>query len=132
MIIDTSAVVAIFRDEPEGPTCLEAIEQASTRLLSAATLLEVSIVVLRKREHFTLEDLDRFLADYTIVIEPLTESQARVARLAYRQYGRGMDHPARLNFGDCFAYALARERNEPLLFTGDDFTHTDIRPALAP
>lgn len=77
-------------------------------------------------------DLDAFLANYMIPIEPVTERQAKLARIAYRRFGRGSRHPARLNFGDCFAYALARDRNEPLLFVGDDFIHTDIRSALTP
>ncbi len=70
------------------------------------------------------------MSRYEILIEPVTEAQVRIARLAYRRYGKGSGHPARLNFGDCFAYALARDRNEPLLFVGNDFIHTDIKSAL--
>ncbi len=70
------------------------------------------------------------MSRYEILIEPVTEAQVRIARLAYRRYGKGSGHPARLNFGDCFAYALARDRNEPLLFVGNDFVHTDIKSAL--
>lgn len=70
------------------------------------------------------------MSRYKISIEPVTEAQARIARQAYRRFGKGNGHPARLNFGDCFAYALARDRNEPLLFVGNDFIHTDIRSAL--
>jgi ribonuclease VapC len=100
--------------------------------MSAATLLEASIVADRRSHPDFPLNFDAFLQTHSFVIEPVTEAQARIARLAYRQYGRGSEHKAKLNFGDCFAYALARERNEPLLFTGDDFIHTDIRPALAP
>jgi len=73
--------------------------------------------------------VDDLLSEARIVIEPVSEAQARIARDAYRDFGRGSGHPARLNFGDCFAYALAREKSEPLLFKGDDFSHTDIAPA---
>ena len=74
--------------------------------------------------------LDQFLLESRIAIASVTPEQARIARMAYRDFGRGSGHPARLNFGDCFAYALAIERNEPLLYKGDDFRHTDVRSAL--
>jgi ribonuclease VapC len=131
VIVDTSAIIAILRRESAAQRCLVAIERAPVKIVSAATLLEASIVILRKGEFPTLDDIDLLLTDYEITIEPVTETQARIARLAYRQYGKGIHAKAQLNFGDCFAYALARERNEPLLFVGDDFAHTDIRSALA-
>lgn len=130
MIIDTSAIIAILYRETKGTACLGALEQSSAIRLSAASLLEASIVKETKGDAVGTEDLDQFLLDFHIVIEPVTEAQARIARQAYRQFGKGRGHPARLNFGDCFAYALARDRNEPLLFVGNDFSHTDIRSAL--
>jgi ribonuclease VapC len=100
--------------------------------MSAAALLETSIVLGGFDPPIPQDDLDMFIASFGIEITSVTESQARIARLAHRQFGRGNHNAskARLNFGDCFAYALAREKNEPLLFVGDDFTHTDIAPAL--
>ncbi len=130
MIIDSSAIVAILRRESPGAACLKAIEQASGLLFSAASLLETSIVLDNKGDHVNSADLDFFLVNYSIQIVPVTEAQAKIARVAHHRFGRGSGHPARLNFGDCFAYALARDRNEPLLFVGNDFVHTDIRSAL--
>jgi ribonuclease VapC len=100
--------------------------------MSAAALLETSIVLGGLEPPIPQDDLDAFITSFGIQITSVTESQARIARLAHRRYGRGNhnDSKAKLNFGDCFAYALAREKNEPLLFVGDDFTHTDITPAL--
>jgi ribonuclease VapC len=129
VIVDSSALVAILRDEPDAAVYAAAIENASECHISAATLLETAIVIDGYRDPIVSRRLDDLLREARIVIEPVTESQARIARQAYRDYGRGSGHPARLNFGDCFAYALARERGEPLLFKGDDFRHTDIRPA---
>lgn len=130
MIVDSSAIIEILRRQTRGAECLEVIEQTSSIYFSAASLLESSIVLDNGDDAISSQDLDHFLLDYRIVIEPVTETQARIARLAHRQYGKGRDHPAKLNFGDCFAYALARDKNEPLLFVGDDFIHTDIRSAL--
>jgi len=131
MIVDTSAIIAILYREPKGTACLEALEQSSDIRFSAASLLEASIVRETKGDAVGTEDLDQLLLDFHISIEPVTEVQARIARQAYRRFGKGSGHPACLNFGDCFAYALARDRNEPLLFVGNDFSQTDIRPALA-
>lgn len=100
--------------------------------MSAANFLEAAIVVDAKRRPVASRRLDDLLEELDVVIEPVTEEQARIARAAYRDYGRGSGHPARLNFGDCFAYALARATGEPLLFKGDDFIHTDITSALEP
>ena len=133
MIVDTSALVAILRLEDDGRLYERAIEQSPVNRISAGTYLEVSIVIDRARDPLISRRLDEFLAEAAIVIEPVTPSQARIARDAYRDFGKGSGHRAGLNFGDCFAYALARELNEPLLFRGDDFRHTDIpyvgRPA---
>lgn len=132
MIIDSSAIVAILRSEVTAPACLEALERASHITMSAAALLETSIVLGGFEPPIPQDDLDAFLASFEVEIAPVTVSQGRIARLAHRQFGRGKHNnsKAKLNFGDCFAYALAREKNEPLLFVGDDFTHTDITPAL--
>ena len=126
MIIDASALIAILRDEPEAAGCAVAIEAASIRRISAANFLEAAIVIDASRDPIASRRFDDLLREAQIVVEPVTEAQARIAREAYRDYGRGSSHPARLNFGDCFAYGLARETGEPLLFKGDDFTQTDI------
>ena len=131
MIIDSSAIVAILRKEPEGPALAEAIEKAYPCKMSAATFLEAAIVIDGMREPLVSHRFDEMLAQSGIAIEPVTRDQARIAREAYRDFGRGSGHPARLNFGDCFAYALARVTGEPLLFKGNDFSHTDLTSALA-
>jgi ribonuclease VapC len=126
VIVDSSALIAILKLEDDGPLYESAIERSPVNRISAGTYLEVSIVVDRARDPLVSRRLDEFLAEGAFIIEPVTPSQARIAREAYRDFGRGSGHPAGLNFGDCFAYALARELNEPLLFKGDDFRHTDI------
>jgi ribonuclease VapC len=131
VIIDSSALVAILRAETEAPALASAIRDATDRRLSAANYLEASIVVDSQRNSRASRRFDQLIEEAGIVIEPVDEHQVRIAREAYRDYGRGSGHPARLNFGDCFAYALARSRREPLLFKGDDFIHTDIMPAIA-
>jgi ribonuclease VapC len=130
MIIDASALIAILRDEPEAAACATAIEAAAKRRVSAANFLEAAIVIDMSRDPIASRRFDDLLREAQIVIEPVTEAQARIAREAYRDYGRGSGHPAQLNFGDCFAYALARDTGEPLLFKGDGFTHTEVTPAL--
>jgi ribonuclease VapC len=130
MIIDASALIAILRGEPEAADCATAIEVASVRRISAANFLETAIVIDASRDPIASRRFDDLLSEARIDIKPVTEAQARIAREAYRDYGRGSGHPARLNLGDCFAYALARETGEPLLFKGDDFTHTDVTPAI--
>ncbi len=126
MIIDTSALIAILRDEPEAPACAEAIENATTRRISAANFVEAAIVIDGSRDPIASRRFDDLVREARLVIEPVTEAQARIAREAYRDFGRGSGHPARLNFGDCFAYALAKVTGEALLFRGDDFSRTDI------
>jgi len=126
MIIDTSALVAILRDEPEARRFAEAIETARERRISAATYVEVGAVIDGGRDPVASRLVDSLLAAAGIVIEPVTEAQSRIAREAYRDFGKGSGHAAGLNFGDCFAYALATATGEPLLFKGDDFSHTDV------
>lgn len=126
MIVDRSALIAILRLEDDGRLFEQAIERSPVNRISAGTYLEVAIVIDRARDPLVSRRLDEFLAEGRFIIEPVTAWQARIARDAYRDFGKGSGHPAALNFGDCFAYALAREMNEPLLFKGDDFRHTDI------
>ncbi len=132
MIVDTSALVAILREEADAEVYLASIGTAARARISAGTLLETMIVVDGNRSPLLSRRLDELVKDIPLVIEPVTQEQVRVARQAYRDYGRGSGHPAGLNFGDCFAYALARVNGEPLLFKGGDFVHTDITPALRP
>jgi ribonuclease VapC len=129
MIVDTSAVVAIVRKEPDRSTLLAALDRDSQNRMSAASLLEAAIVIDGSRDPFLSRGLDDFLQAADIAIEPVTERQARIAREAYRDFGKGSGHAAGLNFGDCFAYALAKVLDEPLLFKGNDFAHTDVRRA---
>jgi ribonuclease VapC len=131
VIIDTSALVAILRDEPDATQLIEAIRSMSRRRISAGTYVELGIVIDRPRSAVASKRMDDLLAQMAITIEPVTESQARIARDAYREYGKGSGHKAGLNYGDCFSYALARELGEPLLFKGDDFARTDI-PFVGP
>ncbi|MDQ3689492.1 MAG: type II toxin-antitoxin system VapC family toxin [Chloroflexota bacterium] len=129
MIIDTSALIAILRDEPDARRFAEAIESASERRISAATYVELGAVIDGARDPVASRRVDELLAAASVVIEPVTEEQARIARAAYRDFGKGSGHAAGLNFGDCFAYALARETGQTLLFKGEDFARTDIEPA---
>src|SRR5476651_1432378 len=129
MIIDTSALIAILRDEPEARDCALAIEKSADRRLSAANFVETALVIDGSRDAIAGRRFDELINEARIVIEPVTESQARIAREAYRDFGRGSGHPAKLNFGDCFAYALSKTTSESLLFKGEDFTHTDITAA---
>jgi ribonuclease VapC len=130
MIIDSSAVIAILSDEPEAGACVAALLDAAVRRISAVNFVETAIVVDRRRDPIVSRRLDELLNISDIRIEPVTEAQAHLARAAHRDFGRRSGHPARLNLGDCFAYALARDTGEPLLFKGDDFTHTDVTSAL--
>lgn len=130
MILDTSAVIAILRDEPGAMVCASAIESATRRRISAANFTEAAIVIDGSRDPVASRRFEDFINEAEIVIEPVTEAQARIAREAYRDFGKGSGHRAQLNFGDCFAYALARITREPLLFEGVDFAHTDITPAI--
>lgn len=128
MVIDTSAVLAILQDESERGRFTTAIAEAARSLMSAATLLEAAIVV---ETRYGLEGgryLDLLLERADVEITPVDEPQVRVAREAYRRFGKGR-HPAALNYGDCFAYALAKVQGQRLLFTGANFARTDVVPA---
>ncbi len=130
MIVDTSALVAILRAEEDADRFIDALASADRPRLSAATLVETAVVVDAAGDPVLSRRLDELIDAAELHVEPLTEEQARVARQAYRDFGRGSGHPARLDLGDCFSYALAAVLAEPLLFKGDDFTHTDLAPAL--
>ena len=125
MVIDTSALVAVLLNEPGAPRISEAIELASVRLLSVANFLEAAMVIESRKGEAAGRELDLALYRATIEVVPVDQDQAEIARLAWRRYGKGR-HTAGLNYGDCFAYALARQRRLPLLFRGDDFVRTDI------
>jgi ribonuclease VapC len=129
MIVDSSALVAILKREPEQTAFAVLLETTKDVRISAATYFETSIVIDSLRQPAASRMFDDLIERSGIVIEPVTETQAKIARQAYRDYGKGSGHPAGLNFGDCLSYALAREKREPMLWKGDDFGHTDLRPA---
>ena len=131
MIVDSSAIIAILKKEPDWLSLSEALDRSASNRMSAASYLEAAIVVDNRRNPVLSAGLDDLILDAGISIEPLTAEQTRIARQAYRDYGKGSGHPANLNFGDCFSYALAREKREPILCKGDHFLHTDLRPAIA-
>jgi ribonuclease VapC len=130
MILDSSAVIAILRDEPEAKRFAKSIQDASHRRISAVDYVETAAVIDSSRDPVASRQFDDLLREAEVTIEPVTKIQARIARDAYRDFGKGSGHPAKLNFGDCFSYALAKAMGEPMLFKGDDFSHTDIEPAL--
>lgn len=129
MVVDTSALVAIFLLEPEAEQFAHAILDAPRAAISAATLLEAGIILDARIGRQDSSELDEFVINVGLEIQPVTVDQVRLARRAYRTYGKG-NHPAALNFGDCFAYALAKATGLPLLFKGGDFAQTDIAPAM--
>lgn len=128
MIVDSSAVIAVVQGEPDAAALAELLVDQTCRM-SVANWLEAGIV-MDNRSARAQRDLDELLDLAEVVLEPVTAAQARVAREAHRRYGRGSGHPAKLNYGDCFAYALAITTGESLLFVGDDFPATDIVAAL--
>ncbi|MGD0902381.1 MAG: type II toxin-antitoxin system VapC family toxin [Terracidiphilus sp.] len=128
MIVDTSAVLAILFAEPEAQRIADAIEDNPICRFPATCFLEATMTLLGRNGEDGLRDLDLFLAHSRMEIAPLTESQARLACEAFKRFGKGR-HPAKLNFGDCISYALARETGEELLFKGTDFALTDIAVA---
>ena len=129
MIVDSSALVAIVRTEPEGEGFSRKIIASPIVSISAATYVEAAIVVDRSGDGVASRKFDDLLRELGIAIAPVTAVQAKLAREAYRDFGKGSGHPAQLNFGDCFAYALAKELGEPLLFKGNDFAKTDVDAA---
>ena len=129
MVIDTSAFLAILKDEPDRRLCTEAIEAAASRRTSAATFLEASIVVQSRYGAAGIQRLDMLLESARIEVIAVDAAQARVARQAFVDFGKGR-HPAGLNYGDCFSYALAQQLGEPLLCKGNDFAQTDLVLAL--
>lgn len=128
MILDSSAVVAILRAEPEAATMAQAIDRAEPCRISAVSYVEAAIVIDSSRDPIASRRFDDFFRESGIAVESVTVRQTEIAREAYRDFGKGR-HKAGLNFGDCFAYALAKVTGEPLLFKGDDFRRTDIEPA---
>lgn len=130
MIVDSSVLIAILTGEPDAEKFNDVLSEAVKPMLSVANYLEAAIVLDRHRSPGPGEKLDRYLAAATVELAEVTASQVRIARSAYRNFGKGSGHLAGLNFGDCFAYAPAIERDEPLLYKGDDFKHTDVRSAL--
>ena len=130
MIIDTSAIFAILRDEPDAMSFARAIAEATIRRVSAVNFVESAAVIDASHDPIATRRFDDLVKEANISVEPVTADQAQIARAAYRDFGKGSGHPARLNFGDCFAYALAKTLAEPLLFKGSDFAHTDIVSTL--
>jgi ribonuclease VapC len=131
MILDSSVLVAILRNEPEAATFAAAIQAATHRRISATSYVEAAVVIDSSRDPVASRRFDDLLREVQIAVEPVTKEQARIAREAYRDFGKGSGHPAQLNFGDCFAYALAKDLGEPLLFKGVDFSRTDVPRAGA-
>lgn len=129
MIVDTSAIMAILQKEPEASDFGEALSASASTAISAATLVELWMVTGRRAGEAAWDEIESLIADAGIAVAPFTAEQAAIAREGWRRFGKGR-HPAALNLGDCFAYALAKHRGEPLLFKGDDFTKTDVKAAI--
>ncbi|MCF6123973.1 type II toxin-antitoxin system VapC family toxin [Mesorhizobium sp. M7A.F.Ca.CA.001.07.2.1] len=132
MVIDTSAILAILKQEPDAPVIAQRLAGNQLMFMSAATLMECGTVVVGRYGAAGTAELRGLLERLKVTIVALTAEHAQAGIEAYALYGRGTGHPAKLNMGDCFSYALARTRNLPLLFKGNDFIHTDIEPALKP
>lgn len=130
MIADTSALIAILRDEEDAAVYARAIAAADVCRLSAGSYLECGIVLDAQRDPIVSRALDELIEEAKMAVEAVTERQARLARQAYADFGKASGHPARLNFGDCLTYALATDLREPLLWKGNDFGHTGVRSAL--
>ncbi len=128
MIVDSSAIIAVILREPDEPRFIMALARSQNSKMSAAAYLEVALKIDRKHPNGPDPLLDVILAEFGVALEPLTVEQGRLARDAFNRYGRG--HKAKLNFGDCLTYALAKATGEPLLFKGDDFIHTDLPRAM--
>ena len=130
MVVDTSAIIAILLREADAKWFAETIEGSGNPVMSAGSYLEAGVVTLRRLGPDGLPELDNILGTLAVAIVPVTEDQARLAIAAYARFGKGR-HPAALNYGDCFSYALAQARGEPLLAKGDDFVRTDVQMAVA-
>ena len=128
MIVDTSVIIAILKDEQDAGAIGAILSRSRDCRMSAVSYVEAGAVVDGSRNPVLSRRFDELVRDVEIAVEPVTLNQARIAREAYRDFGRGR-HKAGLNLGDCFAYALAKEMDEPLLFKGDDFRHTDVEAA---
>ena len=135
MIVDASAIIAILFEEAEAPDCMVALQTDVSRLISAVNYVEAGTVMAGRIKsgdrHEAIADLDAFLADFRIGMAPMDESLARAAMRARLDYSKGFGTRGGLNFGDCFAYALAKRHSAPLLYVGDDFALTDVQSALS-
>lgn len=135
MIVDASAIIAVMFEEVEASDCMAALQTGASRLISAVNYVEAGTVMAGRirdgNRHEAIADLDAFLADFRITIAPIDESLARAAMRVRLDYGKGFGTRGGLNFGDCFAYALAKRHSAPLLYVGDDFALTDVRSALS-
>ena len=129
MIVDTSVVVALLRNEPDAEKLAAILERADAPKMSVASYIEAGAVVDAARDPVLSRAMDELIRIAGIEIRPVTVAQGYLARAAYRDFGRGSGHPARLNFADCFVYALAKETGEPVLFQGSDFSRTDLESA---
>ena len=126
MIVDTSALLAILYEEPEHNAVFAALNNALVRRMSVASYLEVHLRIIRADNADSRHLFDQIFAKLNITLEPVTETQIKIAIDAFDCFGKGRGHPAQLNYGDCFTYALATEATEPLLFIGNDFSQTDL------
>lgn len=130
MIVDTSAILALAFGEDEAPRIFDLLANPEVKRISAANLFEALAVVDRRNDQDAIRLVDESIARFEIVVESVTPAQVEIARAAWNRFGKGIGHPASLDFGDCYAYALASERGEPLVFVGSDFVHTDLQTAM--
>lgn len=127
MIVDSSALIALIKGEKLAHKISEVLADSQNLFISAGNALEAAIIVDRSADSVASRKFDEIQKISGIAIHPITATHVDIARHAYSEFGKGSGHPAQLNFGDCFAYALAIDRNEPLLCVGDDFRHTDVK-----
>jgi ribonuclease VapC len=130
MIVDTSAVVAILSSELEKDRFTALLLASTSNRMASGSWVELAAVNTRRFRGELGAEIEALMTEFDITVEPMTFRQAQIGHAAYRKYGLGTRHPARLNFGDCFAYALAIDTGQPLLFKGDDFIHTDVKRAI--
>ncbi|MCG5485798.1 MAG: type II toxin-antitoxin system VapC family toxin [Sinorhizobium meliloti] len=135
MVVDASAIIAIMFEEAEAPDCMAALQTEALRLISAVNYVEAGTVMAGRIKdgdrHEAIADLDAFLSDFGIAVAPIDDNLARAAMRARLDYGKRFGTRGGLNFGDCFAYALAKRHSAPLLYVGDDFALTDVQSGLA-